>query len=712
MSSDMSEFHATFFEESGEAVQAMEAGLLELDLSSPDLEVINTIFRGAHSMKGGAGMFGFTELAEFTHTVETLLDEVREGTRQLDENSRDLLLRSVDCCREMLAALEASEAIEESSWKPVKTEFDALLAGEQAPAAAEDAPAQNNVDDSAEAEEAEVEESEQVKASTWQISFRPLPSLLRTGNEPVRIFRELAELGELTAEVDSEGVPDLDAVDPEVCYLCWNLTLVSDAPKEAISACFDWVLDECELHIEQQDAKASPATAVQDTSPAEATAGEAKPEQDSAADNAPDKEKTTAAPPAAAATNKEAPKKAAASSESTSIRVGIDKVDGLINLVGELVITQSMLSRFGEDFDFSLIDDLRNGLAQLERNTRELQESVMQIRMLPIKFSFSRFPRLVRDLCQKLDKKVNLEMLGEQTELDKTVLEKIGDPLVHIVRNSLDHGIESPEARREAGKDETGTLTLNAYHAGGNIVIEVQDDGAGINQEKILAKAIDQGLVNEGDELSDDEINNLIFHPGLSTAKEVSDVSGRGVGMDVVRRNIMDLGGTVEIKSKPGVGSTLTIRLPLTLAILDGQLVTVNDNIYIIPLVSIIESIQCDAELVNNLAEGAELYRVRDEYIPVLRLREAFGLGGERRKLTEGLLVVVEAEGNRIGLFVDDLMGQQQVVIKSLETNFRQVQGLSGATILGDGTVALILDIPGLMRIFQEKTNTDIRSAA
>ena len=701
MSSDMSEFHATFFEESGEAVQAMETGLLELDLSAPDSEVINTIFRGAHSMKGGAGMFGFTALAEFTHTVETLLDEVREGTRQLNESSRDLLLRAVDCCREMLAALEDGETIQEASWKPVKTEFDALLAGEATVSEGN----QDSVEQSPVSGTANETDSSASGAKVWHILFRPLPSLLRTGNEPVRIFRELAELGEFSAEVDSHGVPDLDTLDPEVCYLCWNIRLVSVAPKEAIDACFDWVLDECELVIEEVGAeKVGEEPGSEDS---------AKTLTPPAQEKSPEPVANSAPPPSpAAGASTGAVKKAASSNESSSIRVGIDKVDALINLVGELVITQSMLSRFGEGFDFSLLDDLRNGLAQLERNTRELQESVMQIRMLPIKFSFSRFPRLVRDLCQKLDKKVNLVMLGEQTELDKTVLEKIGDPLVHIVRNSLDHGIESPEARRAAGKDETGTLTLNAYHAGGNIVIEVKDDGAGINRDKILSKAIEQGLISETDELSDDEINNLIFHPGLSTAKEVSDVSGRGVGMDVVRRNIMDLGGTVDIQSKHGTGSTLTIRLPLTLAILDGQLVTVNDNIYIIPLVSIIESIQCDAQLVNNLAEDVELYRVRDEYIPVLRLREAFGLSGNRSDLTEGLLVVVEADGNRIGLFVDDLMGQQQVVIKSLETNFRQVQGLSGATILGDGTVALILDIPGLMRIFQEKTKNTVRTAA
>lgn len=689
MSSDMSEFHATFFEESNEAIEAMEAGLLELDVASPDLDIINTIFRGAHSMKGGAGMFGFTALAEFTHTVETLLDEVRENSRELEESSRDLLLRAVDCCRDILSSLESEEGIEDDAWKPLKAEFEALLAGETTEAPKEEAKASS---DEGEA----TDDSNQ----DWLIEFKPLTNLLRTGNEPVRIFRELAELGELSATVDLSGVPPLDTIEPDVCYLTWSLKLNGEVEKAVIEACFDWVIDECELRITRDVGEKT------DAEPAEKIQIET--EKPKLVDAESSKFQLPASP------TKDKPKKAASvgNAETSSIRVGIDKVDALINLVGELVITQSMLSRFGDEFDPSLFDELRNGLGQLERNTRELQESVMQIRMLPIKFSFSRFPRLVRDLCQKLDKKIDLVMLGEQTELDKTVLEKIGDPLVHIVRNSLDHGIEKPEVRVEAGKSETGSLTLNAFHAGGNIVIEVKDDGAGIDKDRILAKALEQGLIAENEELTDDEINNLIFHPGLSTAKEVSDVSGRGVGMDVVRRNIQDLGGTVEIKSERGVGSTFTIRLPLTLAILDGQLITVSNNIYIIPLVSIIESIQCDGSLINTFADGGEVYRVRDKYVPVIRMRDIFGLKGERRSLTEGLLVIVEAEGEHIGLFVDDLMGQQQVVIKSLETNYQQVPGVSGATVLGDGTVALILDIPGLQRIFRDNQSKKLARTA
>jgi two-component system chemotaxis sensor kinase CheA len=385
-----------------------------------------------------------------------------------------------------------------------------------------------------------------------------------------------------------------------------------------------------------------------------------------------------------------------------SIRVSTDKVDSLINLVGELVITQSMLSQLGENFDPSRLAQLIDGLEQLERNTRELQEGIMRIRMLPISFAFNRFPRLVHDLSGKMGKQVELQLSGEQTELDKTVMEKIGDPLVHLVRNSLDHGLETPEKRLAAGKPETGLLQLNAYHQGGNIVIEISDDGAGLNEDKILQKAIEKGLVPAGEQLSADKIHELIFMPGFSTADVVSDVSGRGVGMDVVRKNINSLGGSVEVVSERGVGSTFTIRLPLTLAIMDGQTIQVGDQKYIIPLISIIESVEIKPGTVKNVTGKGEVYTLRDEYVPLIRLRDVFNLDVGSDKLDEGLLVVVECEDRKVGLFVDELLAQQQVVIKSLETNYRKVTGIAGATILGDGTVALILDIAGLQAMYRD----------
>ncbi|MDM7321700.1 MAG: chemotaxis protein CheA, partial [Gammaproteobacteria bacterium] len=389
--------------------------------------------------------------------------------------------------------------------------------------------------------------------------------------------------------------------------------------------------------------------------------------------------------------------------EGGSIRVGIEKVDAIIDLVGELVITQSMLGQFSEEverdgFHIGMLQRLRDGLAQLERNTRELQENVMRIRMLPISVAFNRFPRMVHDISRQLGKQVELRIHGENTELDKTVLEKIGDPLVHLVRNALDHGLEPPEERRAAGKPEVGILTLNAYHKGGSIVIEISDDGRGINKERVLAKAREKGLVGSDDVLPDERIYELIFAPGFSTAEAVTDLSGRGVGMDVVKSNIQALSGSLEIKSVQGKGTTFIIRLPLTLSIMDGQLIIAGGQIFILPLLSIVESLQIDPSLLSRVAGKAEVYRLRDEYIPVIRLRDIFNLpetyGNERP-----LLVVVEGEGVRVGLMIDDLLGQQQVVIKSLETHFRKIEGLSGSTILGDGTVALILDIGGIIQL-------------
>ncbi len=384
------------------------------------------------------------------------------------------------------------------------------------------------------------------------------------------------------------------------------------------------------------------------------------------------------------------------SGDAGSIRVSTEKVDALINLVGELVITQSMLGRFADKYEPADLEALRRGLIQLTRNTRELQESVMQIRMLPIGFSFNRFPRLVHDLSRKLGKKVELKLSGENTELDKTVLEKIGDPLVHLVRNALDHGMELPAARLAAGKSETGTLELNAFHEGGSIIIEVKDDGAGLNKARILAKARERGLVQPDETLTDEQIYNLIFVAGFSTAEQVSDVSGRGVGMDVVRRNINDLGGHVQIFSKEGAGSTIRIRLPLTLAILEGQVLRVGKEIYVASLVSIIETVQPTREHLSSVAGRSELFRHRDSYLPIIRLHDLFDIEPDSRDIAKGLLVVVEADGRRASILVDELLAQQQVVIKSLETNFKQVPGLAGATIHGDGTVALILDVPGI----------------
>ena len=683
---NMAEIAQIFIEESLEGLDIMESGLLNLNLGEADSETMNEIFRAAHSIKGGGATFGFTEISEFAHVAETLLDEMRQGDRSVTQEGVDLLLQSVDCIREMIGAI-GSESIDDTRAKELVKQLEALLAKDGGGS-------DEGADDTASAAPA-------AKTIGWAIAFRPEASILRSCNDPLRMFRELERLGDV--DVECIGVEDLgfDDLVIEDCHLSWNLRVITDAERGAIEEVFAWVQDECELTIEAivdaATAAAEPAPAPVAEQAAETRAAPAAAET-AKADPAPAAPAPVAKKDAPAAKPKAAPQKS--SKESSSIRVNIDKVDALINLVGELVITQSMLSRFSGDFDFTHLESLREGLSQLARNTRELQESVMAIRMLPISFAFSRFPRLVRDTGNALSKKVDLQVSGENTELDKTVLEKIGDPLVHLVRNSLDHGLETPAERVAAGKPETGVLRLNAYHEGGNIVIEVSDDGAGINKEKVLGKARARGLVGPDEQLSDDKINNLIFMPGFSTMEEVSDLSGRGVGMDVVRRNIADLGGHVSIKSETGVGSTFTIRLPLTLAILDGQLVRVGKESYIVSLVSIVETIQVKKEQVSRIAGRSELFQLRDQYIPVLRLHDVFGITSDTTDIEEGLLVVAEANGQRVGIFVDDLAEQQQVVIKSLEANYRQTQGISGATILGDGTVALILDVPGLIQLF------------
>jgi len=677
MSIDMEQFKITFVEESLEGLDTMESVLLDMHPGESDAEAIDNIFRAAHSIKGGAATFGLGDIANFTHVVETLLDEVRNGDRDITQEAIVLFLSSVDCIREMISADQNGEAIDQERIEEIKSGLDRMLGSEQ--------------EDEAVTPEDNAAVSVVTQGDGWKIIFKPFPGMLRTGNDVVRMFRELAGLGKFNAVVDTENLPPLIDLDPEEACLGWCITLHGEIDKAQISEIFEWVEDDCELEIiplvggnTEADSKDTTNNATEENKPVDLQEASLPPEGRVEEDRRQTTRKTS-------------------SPESSSIRVGIDKIDDLINMVGELVITQSMLSQLGEDFDMSRVERLNDGLAELERNTRELQESVMRIRMLPISFAFNRFPRMVHDLSAKLDKKIELTMSGEQTELDKTVMEKIGDPLVHLVRNSIDHGIETPEVRKAAGKPETGVVNLNAYHQGGNIIIEISDDGAGLNYEKILAKAVERGLVGASEELPEEKVYELLFEPGFSTADVVSDVSGRGVGMDVVKRNIMALGGRVDVKSVQGEGSTFTIRLPLTLAILDGQLVRVGDNTYIIPLVSIVESLLVDQKNVNEIAGKAEVYQLRSDYLPIIRLYEIFGIEPDRRSLDDGLLVVVEGDGKKGGLLVDELLGQQQVVIKSLETNFRRVEGLSGATILGDGTVALIVDVAGVVRLSRER---------
>ncbi len=692
MSIDMAQFHQVFFEESFEGLDIMESGLLNLDMGDVDAEEINTIFRAAHSIKGGSGTFGFTAVSDFTHVMETLLDEMRDGRRQVTQQAVDVLLASVDCLKEMLTAIQGEEELDVARIAEYKKALEIELNGaSEGLQAAESQPGktEENIEPAIEID------TDNGSEKGWRIAFSPHNNLLKTGNDPVRMFRELSALGELTVNVDLHGVPDFYDLDPEDCHLSWNLEVKGDIPRQEIDDVFDWVESECDLAIQllSQEQENEIVTLVEP-----ATTQKEEQSKEVTSENKPASPPPTSSPVEKSVANKKEAKPA--SKGSSSIRVDTGKIDTLINMVGELVITQSMLSLVGEHFELNKLDQLKNGLSQLERHTRELQESVMNIRMLPISFVFSRFPRLVHDLSTKLDKKIELVLVGENTEVDKTVVELLSDPLVHLVRNSLDHGIEMPAERLAQGKPETGTITLEAYHRGGNIVIEVKDDGKGLDKEKLRTKAIEKGLIEEDTILTDKQIYELIFMPGFSTAEQLSDISGRGVGMDVVRRNIQSLGGNIEILSELGKGSTISIHLPLTLAILDGQSISVGDERFIIPLAAIIESINIDELMINRVAGRGETFRLRDEYLPIVRMHEIFDVKTAlATKLTDGLVVVVDGQGMRCGLFIDDLLGQQQVVIKSLEANYRKVEGVSGATILGDGSVALILDIPSLVRL-------------
>jgi two-component system, chemotaxis family, sensor kinase CheA len=662
---EMAEIAKVFFAECREGLDAMESGLLRLDQPDDDGDNINTIFRAAHSIKGGSATFGFDEVAGFTHGIETLLDEMRNGKRTINAQGVQVLLQCCDCLREMMTAAEAGESADAARVQHLNTELARMQDPGNVAVATSCAGSPATV-------------------IGWNAAFEPVEDLFKLRTDPVALFQELTAGGnEVETRANLVRIPALADLNPEKCYLSWSIDVMGPTAEAKVHEVFGWVDPRCGVAVSPLHSPAAPASAAPTVPVATPVATPSSPS-------------SAPAPPSAESAATGLTPKAAA--DAGSIRVATEKVDNIINLVGELLITQSMLSGFADGIEPGDLPRLRQGLMQLARNSRELQESVMQIRMLPISFAFNRFPRLVHDLSRSLGKKVDLKFAGEHTELDKTVLEKISDPLVHLVRNALDHGLETPDKRAAAGKDPTGTLELGAFHEGGNIIIEVRDDGAGLNRSRILQKAQQRGIVAAEQALSPEEIDNLIFMPGFSTADQISDVSGRGVGMDVVRRNISDLGGHVQIFSEAGRGSRIRIRLPLTLAILDGQLVRVGAEIYVISLVAIVETIQIKRERLSSIAGKAEVFRLRDEYLPVVKLYQQFGIEPDSRNAEDGLLVVVEADGTRVGLLVDDLLAQQQVVIKSLESNFKPVRGLAGATILGDGAIALIIDVPGLIQ--------------
>lgn len=686
---DLSQFYGVFFEEAAENLDQMEQMLLALDVNAPDDEELNGIFRCAHSIKGGSATFGFADVAELTHKMESLLDKLRRHELQLTPPMIDALLESADVSRSLLARHQGGEQGEAVATAELVARIRALAEG-VAPAAPVAAPMPMPTPVAAPvAAPAPVALAQAPGERSLEISIGPLaqPELADAIKE---LFHDIEGLG---------TIADLPDERPGMRSFAVH-TLSSDSE----------LLDLFVFHVTKEQVSIKDlgaGTAPEQNDVAAVPSGEAY-GFFNGAPGAPDHHEAVAAAPAVAqpaavaqgpSAAHPAQHKAAAhaSIESSTIRVAVNKVDQLINLVGELVITQAMLAQNSRDLDAGLHQQLLAGLADLDRNTRDLQESVMSIRMIPMSTVFSRFPRMLRDLANKLEKKVEFVTNGEATELDKSLVEKITDPLTHLVRNSCDHGIETPAERMAAGKTEYGTLTLSASHQGGSIVIEVRDDGRGLSRERILQKARERGM-DAPDSMPDSEVWNLIMLPGFSTADVVTDVSGRGVGMDVVKKNIAALNGSVELESMEGVGTRVSVRLPLTLAIMDGMSVGVADEVYILPLSSVVESFQVNQEGINTVAQGSQLVKVRDEFMPVVSLEKIFQVPRANPEHGNEIMVVVEADGLRVAVLVDELLGQQQVVVKNLETNYRKVANVSGATIMGDGNVALILDTGALVR--------------
>ncbi|MCG5261876.1 chemotaxis protein CheA [Cupriavidus gilardii] len=670
---DITQFYQTFFEEAEELLVEMEQLLLGLDIEAPDAEDLNAIFRAAHSIKGGAATFGFSALTETTHLLENLLDRTRRRELALSRAIIDTFLETKDVLQDQLNAYRNGTEPDPQTLARICAVLQQLAyeTGGEAPAPAPAAAAAAAAAVPAPASASAPAAGAVTASAGGALKVR----LLKVSKDDQALLREeLGNLGEILGETQTDGELAI-----ELATQC--------SPDDIVAVCC-FVIDVEQIAIEPAGgaapaaASAAPAAAETEAAPAPAAAAAA------------------AAPAAAPAKDKERAKAGAAAAhhqESGSIRVPTEKVDQIINLVGELVITQSMLAQTASSLDPVLFDRLFSGMGQLERNARDLQEAVMSIRMMPMDYVFSRFPRLVRDLAAKLGKQIDLVTFGKATELDKSLIERIIDPLTHLVRNSLDHGIETPDKRVAAGKDPTGQLILSAQHHGGNIVIEVSDDGGGLRRDKILAKAMQNGLpVSES--MSDEEVWQLIFAPGFSTAEAVTDLSGRGVGMDVVKRNIQEMGGHVEISSRPGNGTTTRIVLPLTLAILDGMSVKVGEETFILPLNCVMESLQPKADDVRTAANTERVMHVRGEYLPLLELHRVFNVENAVQEPTQGIAIILQAEGKRFALLVDQLIGQHQVVLKNLETNYRKVPGISAATILGDGSVALIVDVAALQR--------------
>ncbi|MGC2401945.1 MAG: chemotaxis protein CheA [Acidobacteriaceae bacterium] len=681
MKIDLSQFRQTFLQESAEHVSAIEAGMLDLRSNPADTELLNAIFRSAHSIKGGAGSFGLTNLVRFTHALENLLDQLRSMEIPVTEIVIAALLESVDVLRVLLeGGADGEDSPLPAAAPDLVRRMEALIG--HAEAAVPDSDAQTEA-----AREKHLET--RGRLTLYTVEIRPAREIFLSGANPIMLIRNLAGLGKLrSCQVHSEELPSLNDLDPGQCYLNWTIELLSERPAEDLREVFEFVEHMATIKIESGAPPASADLALRSEALAiSPVVAAAKPV---ALEVAPILE-----PPPAGKRRRAGDKKTVGAGESSSIRVSTDKVDRLIDLVGELVIAQVMTAQMVEGFTPGCLPKLRDAVSAMERNTRELHERVMAVRMMPVGSVFQRYGRTVYDIAQATGKQIRLEISGEETEIDKSMLEQLADPLTHLIRNAADHGIEEAATRRAAGKAEEGVIHLRAFHRSGRVVIEVSDNGAGIDPARVYAKAVERGLIAAGTQLTEEQINLLIFEPGFSTRDEVSDLSGRGVGMDVVKRNVQQLSGTVSLTSQKGLGSTITIELPLTLAILDGLLVRVADRTLVLPLLSVVETVSPKEGQVNRVAEQGEVIVIREESIPLLHLRRFLEIRetDKARKEDSNLVIVVEAGRKKVGLVVDELLGQQQVVVKSLERNLRRVEGLMGATILGDGCVAPIVDV-------------------
>jgi two-component system chemotaxis sensor kinase CheA len=706
----LDELKRTFFDECGELLQEMETGLTDLQDGTGSEDTVHAVFRAVHSIKGGAGIFGFERLVEFAHVFETILDSVRHGTLNATPEVFTVLLMSSDMLSDLVSMSRSGEAIPADHAAECRQALEQLM-GKGKPGSsngAEDAgdfaglefkPVRAGDDDAGDFDFTPVQSdgfegvADDGKQS-YTITFRPRPEMLRNANEPLYILRELRGLGELNVIADLSGLPPLSDIQPDQPYVAWTATLRTDAPREAIDAVFEFVVGDCDLSIDQ-----APPPVTED-----ARLPEAHEEAPAAASSAPVAESKKPDRPQPPAEHAEGGKGAAAAKkQATTTRVDLDKIDRVVNMVGELIIAQAMLSQVVQGLSEEVNGRLSQVLDQTIHHTRELKESVMSMRAQPVGSVFQRMPRLVRELSMKTGKKIRLEMSGESTEVDRTIVERLADPLTHIIRNSADHGIESPDDRLSSGKTEEGTIHLAAAQRGGRILIEIKDDGAGINTERVLRKAKEKNLIDQDISLTEDEICNLIFLPGFSTADTISDISGRGVGMDVVRRNIQDLGGRVTLKSERGKGMTITLALPLTLAVMDGMVIKVGENIYVMPMSSIIECLHPGSSEAYNLLNTRGMLKLRGELVQLVYLSDLFAVKSTARGISESVVIITEAgDGAKFGLVVDELCGHQQVVIKSIEDSYGQVPGIAAATIFGNGKVALILDVEKLSELSAE----------